>query len=231
MKTIFALGDASPADAAINRYLVSLVEKSGPTICFVGTASGDVDGYAQRISEAFASLDAVTKHLNLFRLPTSDVRGFVLDSDIIYVGGGNTRSMLAVWREWGVDTILREAWEAGIVLCGPSAGANCWFEQGTTDSIPGKLTRVDGLGFLPYSHSPHYDTEPMRRPGYHRMVRDGTLKAGYAADDLVGLLFHGTTLTEVVSARAQAQAYWVERVDDAAVETPLKPTVFLENNS
>jgi len=227
MKTIFALGDHAPADVAVNKYIVDVCGKPSPKLCFIGTATGDSPTYPEAIDQNFAPFGCITKSLGLFNLPTADLRGYLLDSDIIYVGGGNTRSMLAVWREWGVDIILREAWEQGIVLCGPSAGSICWFEQGTTDSVPGDLTTVNGLGFLPYSHSPHYDGEPKRRPAYQRMIGDGTLKAGYAADDLVGLLFHDTKLAEVVSAKPNAKAYWVESVEGNVVETAIEPTILL----
>jgi len=227
MKTIFAVGDHAPADIAVNQYIAGLTGKLNPKLCFIGTATGDSPTYPEAIEAGFAPFGCSTKALTLFNLPTADLRGYVLDSDIIYVGGGNTRSMLAVWREWGVDVILREAWDSGIVLCGPSAGSICWFEQGTTDSIPGSMTPVNGLGFLPYSHSPRYDGEPLRRPSFQRMIGDGTLEAGYAADKLVGLRFHDTELAEVVSARKDAQAYWVERVEGNVVETPLPPTVVL----
>jgi peptidase E len=131
--------------------------------------------------------------------------------------------MLALWREWGLDQILREAWRRGVVLAGWSAGAICWFEQGTTDSIPGPLTPLDCLGYLPGSHSPHYDSEPERRPTYHRLLREGRIRPGYAADDGVGLHFTGERLERVVSARPNARAYRVELTDGAVRETPIEP--------
>ncbi|MEO7715126.1 MAG: peptidase E [Capsulimonas sp.] len=227
-RTILALGDAAPSDNAINEYIVGLADKSRPTICFLGTATGDADGYIQKFHNGFSRFDCVTTHLSLFKLPSADLRPYLLGSDIIYVGGGNTRSMLALWREWGLDSILRDAWEQDIVLCGPSAGAICWFEQGTTDVVPGELNPISCLGFLPGSFCPHYDSEPLRRPGYRQMIADGTLKDGYAADDLVGLLFRGQELTEIVSARPDAQAYRVRQQNGQAVETPLTPTLYLK---
>jgi peptidase E len=227
VRKIFALGNADAQDDAINTYVIGLAGKTRPMVCFLGTASGDDPGYVQIFTYGFSRLPCVTKSLSLFRLPTDDLRGYLLDADIIYVGGGNTRNMLAVWREWGVDDILREAWELGIVLCGPSAGANCWFEQATTDSVPGQINPVTCLGFLPGSCCPHYDSEPLRRPSYLKMVQDGVLNDGYALDDFVGLLFQGTELTDVVSARRGSYAYHVERKDGRAVETLLKPTVAL----
>jgi dipeptidase E len=135
----------------------------------------------------------------------------LLAFDVIYVGGGNTKSMLALWREWEVDKILREAWERGTVLCGGSAGMICWFEEGNTDSITGSLTALPCLGFLPGSACPHYDGEIDRRPSYQNMVACGEILPGLAADNGVGLYFVGTELHEAISEVDGASAYRVER--------------------
>jgi peptidase E len=141
-----------------------------------------------------------------------NVRERLLDAEIIVVSGGNTANMLAIWNVHGVDEVLREAWERGIVLTGWSAGALCWFESGVTDSFGPQLAPIDGcLGFFAGSFCPHYDGEERRRPVYRRLVAEGALPAGYAADDLVGLHFVGTELEGVISARAGATAYRVER--------------------
>jgi peptidase E len=147
----------------------------------------------------------------------------LLGQDVIYVGGGNTANMLAIWRVHGLVEILREAWEAGVVLGGVSAGALCWFECGITDSFgPPLATLRDGIGLLRGSFCPHYDSEVGRRPTDQRAVADG-LPAGYAAEDAVALHFVGTDLAEIVSARPVARAYRVERQGDSVVETPLVP--------
>ena len=130
--------------------------------------------------------------------------------------------MLAIWRVHGVDRALGRAWESGVVLTGISAGSLCWFETGSTDSFGGLAPLSRGLGFLAGSHAPHYDGEATRRPHYHRLVADGTLPAGYAADDGAALVFHGTELAEVVASRPNARGYRVERSPTgAAVETEL----------
>jgi peptidase E len=152
------------------------------------------------------------------------LRAFVADSDVLLVGGGNTRSMLAVWREWSFVDVLREAYERGTVLCGSSAGAICWFEAGVTDSIAGDLTPLTCLGFLAGSNCPHYDGEKDRRPVYHRLVREGRIGDGIACDDGAGLHFVDEKLERVVSARPNARAYRVERIGDGVRETPLEPT-------
>jgi peptidase E len=163
-------------------------------------------------------------HLSLFKPPCADLRAFVLEQDAVYVGGGNTRAMLALWREWGLDGILREAWLAGVVMAGISAGSICWFQQGLSDSVlPGDLAPLQCLGFLPGSNCPHYDGEPERRPAYHRFIREGKLDAGYAADDGAALHYIGRDLKSVVTSREAARAYSVRRVgievEEIALET------------
>jgi peptidase E len=143
----------------------------------------------------------------------------VAAADVVYVNGGNTANALAIWRVHGVDRALREVWQRGGVLGGWSAGAICWFEDSVTDSFGPELRRLgDGLGFLSGSFCPHYDGEPERRPAYTRLVRDGVLAAGYAADDDAGFHFEGTELREVVSQRDGARGYRVT----AAAEEPLE---------
>jgi len=229
--TIFALGDAATTDYAVNEYIVGLARKQNPTVCFLGTASGDDAGYTEKFTEGFSQHPCKTTHLSLFRPETADLRAFLLSTDIIYVGGGNTKSMIVLWREWGLDAILREAWESGVVLSGLSAGSICWFEQGVTDSVPGRMSPLPCLGLLPGSNCPHYDSQPMRRPSYQQMVQDGVLKAGYATDDLAGLLFRGHELVEIVSAKPNAMAYRVEIIEGNVVERPLQPTIHLDNSN
>lgn len=213
-----------PENLALDRFVLSLAPKSRPRVCFVPTASGDSDDYVAKFRESFGSLPCELgepAHLSLFRPPTADLRAFVLGHDIVYVGGGNTRSLLALWREWGLDAILREAWERGVVLAGISAGSICWFEQGITDSIPGALTPLPCLGLLPGSNCPHYDGEAERRPAYHRLLQTGAIGPGYAADDGAALHFVGTVLREVVTSRPAATAYRLDLHDGAPRETPL----------
>jgi dipeptidase E len=199
---------------ALERYTLSACGKDRPRVLFVPTASGDDPLYIANFYETYTALDARPAHLPFFRRTPSDLRGLVLAQDIVHVGGGNTRSMLGVWADWGLTPILREAYERGIVLCGSSAGAICWFEEGVTDSLAGELTRLACLGFLRGSNCPHYDGEKERRPAYHRLVASGRIGPGLAADDGVGLHFVDEELHAVVSSRPDAAAYRVER--DAA---------------
>jgi peptidase E len=148
--------------------------------------------------------------------------------DIIYVGGGNTKSMLALWREWGLDEILHEAWYKGIVLAGLSAGAICWFEQGVTDSIPGQLNPLPCLGFLSGSCCPHYDGQTERRPAYHHLMNEGKITPGYGIDESAALHFIGDELNCVVSANSEAKAYRVAKISGEIREETIMPRHLLQ---
>jgi dipeptidase E len=217
-----------PDNPLLDRFVLSLARRERPRVCFVATASGDSEGYVARFYRAFAEHDCRPADLGLFDRRAGDLRRFVLEQDVVYVGGGNTASLLAVWRAHGLDSILREALDAGAVLCGVSAGMNCWFEASTTDSFGPELAPLhDGLGFVAASACPHYDNEAQRRPLYHRLVADG-FPAGYAADEGAALHFDSAgALVEAVASRQGARAYRVERRSDgAAGEQPL-PTRYL----
>jgi peptidase E len=216
-----------PANPLLDQYVLNLTGREQPRICFLPTASGDAATYIVNFYVAFGQLRCVPTHLSLVTPSTADLRGLLLSQDVIYVGGGNTKNMLALWREWQVDQILREAWEQGVILAGLSAGAICWFEAGTTDSIPGALTVLPCLGFLPGSCCPHYDDEAERRPAYHRFVAAGHIAPGYAVDTGAALVFYGTQLDRVVTSRPHARAYRVEAVDDGVRETLLQPITYL----
>jgi dipeptidase E len=211
-----------PDNLLLDRFVLSAAVVPEPKVCFVGTASGDALTYADKFYAAFRTLPSVPTELSLFKPPTTDLRSFVMDQDVIYVGGGNTRNLLVLWREWGLDAILREAWLSGIAMAGISAGSICWFQQGLSDSvIPGDLAPLDCLGFLPGSNCPHYDGEPERRPAYHRFIREGKLEAGYAADDGAALHFVGKKLARVVSSREAAKAYSVRLIGTQLEEIAL----------
>ena len=155
-------------------------------------------------------MNCTPAHLSLFAGSTPDLRSVLLNQDLIYVGGGNTRNLLTLWKDWGVDQLMREAYDQGTVLAGWSAGSICWFEQGVTDSIPGSLTSLTGLGFLKGSNCPHYDGEKERRPSYHRLILEGKIQSGVAADDGVGLHYRDGKLVKVYSANpGQSKAFSV----------------------
>ncbi len=210
-----------PDNLALDRYILDQTGKPRPRVCFLPTASGDAEGYMLKFYDSFSTLDCQPSCLSLFRLPTADLEGCLLDQDVLYVGGGNTRSMLALWREWGLDVILRRACSAGIVLAGLSAGANCWFEQCSTDSVPGELGMLPCLGFLPGSFCPHYNGEAERRPSLHRMIEEDRILPGIAADDGAAAHFIDGILSTTVVSRPQARVFRVTKSDGRAVEEPL----------
>jgi dipeptidase E len=209
-----------PDNLLLDRFVLSLARSTRPRVCFVPTASGDADGYVAGFYRSFATLDCQPADLQLFRRNVADLHSFVLAQDVIYVGGGNTANLLAVWRVHELDRVLRRAWEHGVVLCGVSAGMNCWSEQSLTDSFgPTRLAPLrDGLRLLPGSCCPHYDDEAQRRPTFRRMVGDGDLAAGWAADDGAALVFAGDQVKEVVASRPGANAYRVEKTCGGATE-------------
>lgn len=204
-----------------------------PRICYVGTASGDSLNGTAGFYRAFAGSDARVSHLELFSMPNvPDVRAHLLGQDVIWVGGGSVANLLAVWRVHGLDKIMRECWEAGVVLGGVSAGSICWHAGGTTDSFGRDLRVVDdGLGLLPYGNGVHYDSEERRRPLLQRLVADGSLPTSYATDDGVGLSYEGTELVEVVADREGVAAYKVEcDPDGQAVETRIEPRLLRQRS-
>jgi dipeptidase E len=210
-----------PVNPLMDDYILSLARTSRPRVCFVPTASGDSDNYCLRFFHIYSKRNCTPSYLPLFKREIEDLRSFLLQQDVIYVGGGNTANMLAIWRVHGVDKILREAYAAGTVMCGVSAGSICWFEAGVTDSFSPNLGPLnDGLGILPGSNCPHYDGEAKRRPTYQRLVSEG-FPAGYAADDGCALHFENAKLKRIVSSRPNAKAYRVERKDGQRLETPL----------
>lgn len=205
----------------LERYILEATGKSSPRVCLVPTASGDDRSYVVRFYQSYARFGIDLDVLRFFARTPDDLRAYLFAFDVVHVGGGNTRSMLAVWRHWGFDAVLREAWERGIVLTGSSAGSICWFDSGVTDSVAGEFTTTNALGFLPGSNCPHYDGEAERRPAYQRMVATQALVPGLACDDGTGVHFIGETLHEAISARPNARAYRVERDGGIARETAL----------
>lgn len=227
MSRIFVMGGGGfsmePENPMLDDYLLSLsVSGRRPRVCFVPTASGDADSYIGRFFEAFPASRAAASVLGLFRREVADLRAFVLSQDVMYVGGGNTANLLAVWRTHGLDKVLAEALREGVVLAGVSAGMNCWFESSVTDSFDTNSCAPlhDGLGFLRGSACPHYDGESQRRPAYLGLVGNG-LPDGYAACDGVGLLFTDGRLSAAVSSRPAAGAFHVSSDAAGAQERPL----------
>ncbi|WP_037651757.1 peptidase E [Streptomyces avermitilis] len=212
-------GFSTDEDGLLDDWLLNHARSPRPKVCFVPTASGDAPAYTDQFLSAFKSRDCEPSVLPLFRRALDDkaLRTFLLSQDVVYVGGGNTANLLAVWRAHGVDRLLREACSRGTLLCGISAGANCWAEGSHTDSF-GPLTFLqDGLGLLPGSVCPHYDSEPGRRTSYREAVATGMLSAGWAVEDGVGALFTDGRLAEAVTRTSDARLYWVQAGEDHEV--------------
>lgn len=223
MKQIIAMGGGGflmePENPLLDRYILQQAEKETPEICYIGTASGDAESMTQKFYECFNKKNCVPSDLSLFKPPVRDLESFVLGKDIIYVGGGNTKNLLALWREWGLDEILGKALDQGVVLAGVSAGSICWFEEGVTDSYGDGLEPLKALGFLKGSNCPHYDGEPERRPTYRKLMDEGILQPGIAADDGAAIHYVDGQVKKIVSSRPDAKAYFVSPGKEEILET------------
>jgi peptidase E len=225
-RRILALGGggftAGPQDAALDDLVLELSPRREPRVCFLPTASGDPDAQVVRFHQAYADRPCRPSVLSLFRRADDPVplAERLLSQDVIYVGGGSMRNLLAIWRAHQLDALLAACWRRGIALAGLSAGAMCWFTGGVSRS-GGRPEATGGLGLLPGSLSVHLTGEPSRLPAFHEAIRLGTLPDGWALDDGAGLLFEDRGLVRAVSARREARALRVERRDGEVVSEEL----------
>jgi len=232
-RRIFMVGGAIMGGSApypLIDYMLSLAGKPDPVVVCLPTARGDNLESLVAWYETMNQLPCRPRHLRLFG-PTKSLRDFeqqLLSADIIYIPGGNTLNMLATWKAQGVDAILHKAWDRGILLAGESAGMVCWFEQTITDSRPGGLTSMECLGWLKGSACPHYHTETQRRPTFHRLIAEGTMKDGLACDEGVGIVFEGDKLVKVVTVSEKATAYTVRHDGAQVIEEPLKAEILMK---
>jgi peptidase E len=223
-KILFVAGDAFEDNKPYIKYVASLTHKSNPKICLIPTAAAD-NPYA--INAWYASCVDLPLRPYVMRtfIGSSPLQQtfeeFILSMDAVIVGGGNTLDMLGIWKVQGIDTVLKKAYDKGIVLSGGSAGSLCWFIGGYSDSRPRELSIIEGMGILPFSHSPHYNSQPERRPLYQKGILSGKLKPGYACDDLAGILFVNGEVKKAVSQDAQNNSYYVSVVDGKIVEKVL----------
>ncbi|MFC1743786.1 Type 1 glutamine amidotransferase-like domain-containing protein [Candidatus Riflebacteria bacterium] len=208
----------------LDDYVMSLCDRKKPRICFLPTASGDAPDYINKFYQVFPYGRAEASVLTFFRdAGIKDINSFLLNQDIIYVGGGSTANLLAIWRVHGIDLILHKAWKSGVILTGISAGMNCWFEKSLTDSFAGELSPLnDGLGLLPGSACPHYDSVEKRRPAFIECIASKKLPAGIAADDGTAIHFIGTEVYRVVSSRPASRAYRISIDGDDLHEVQLE---------
>jgi len=228
-RRIFAVGGQAFSDPGkvLLHFLLSLTGKNEPLVYFLPTASGDNPGQIAGWYEVVTQAPCRPRHLRLFDVSgrMRNIEKQLLSADAIWVGGGNTLNMVAIWKAQEIDVVLRKAWEQGIVLAGESAGMICWFEEGLSDSRPERLTVVKGLGFLKGGASPHYSPDNGRGRLYNKMLAEGEIKEGIGCDDGAGVLFEGTELTKVVSVSSNATAYRIRRVGEKVVEERLKSEV------
>ena len=179
MKQIIAIGGGgfgrNPSDKKIEEYIIKQQNNKNPNVCFIPTATGDNDAYKVNFYDVFTKLNCNPTHIDFFKR-TINLEEHIKQQDIIFVGGGNTKSMLAVWKEWGLDLVLKNAYERGVIMCGVSAGAICWFDKGITDSWADDLAILDCLGFVKGICCPHYDEEPSRRPYVKKQLQQNTFK-------------------------------------------------------
>lgn len=218
-----------PENQLLDRYCLECTGKTTPKVCFIPTASGDSEEFLSRFEEKFSRYSCVRSHLTFFRKPRvgsilldNNLEQNLLNQDLIYVGGGNTRAMLAVWQEWNLGEILKKAWQSNVLLAGMSAGAICWFDYGGSDSTySGKLSPLPGLGLISGSCTAHYDGESNRRPNFHSLIKSNQLPAGIGIDDGAAVLFKGQQIVEVVASRPEAKAYKVELKNGEIIEKPI----------
>ena len=211
---------------AFIRYMATLTGKPRPRLCYLPTASADSQSGIISWYRNCANLNVTPLVQESFIASTRQAQSWeevFLSMDGIVCSGGNTLNQQAIWKAQGIDVVLKQAWDRGIVLGGASAGSLCWFEEGTTDSRPKELSTVQGLGFIKGSHSPHYDREAGRRPLYQKLIGSGQMKPGYACDNDAGIYFEDNTVKRVVSTRADAKVYYVSVVNGKVVEKVMEP--------
>jgi dipeptidase E len=225
LRRIIAIGggafSARKPRPAFDRWLLAQTGKRRPRVCFIPTASGDAVENVRRVERVVRRLGGRPLTLSLFAAPTENLTHLLCRHDLVFVGGGNTYNMLALWRLWKLDAALRRAYERGVIMSGTSAGALCWFGSGLTDSFPGRFDRMTCLGWLRGSFTPHFDGERGRQAVYRRLIRAGKLPGGYAVDDLVAIEFRDGRFARAASASRTAGARHIRRNGRRLVETAL----------
>ena len=211
-RNIIAIGGggfgANPGQGIIEEYILKQTKKKNPKICFIPTATGDNEAYKVNFYSTFTNLDCCPSHLDFFKR-TPDLNDLILNQDAIFVGGGNTKSMLAVWKEWGLDKILKKAYRDGIVMSGVSAGAICWFQNGIPDSWASSLKILPCLNFIKGTCCPHYDEEPERRPAVKKLLQNNKTKDVFAVDGGAALHIKDEKIFKSVVFRKEKSSYFV----------------------
>jgi len=216
---------SEPDNLALDHYLLSQTAKTSPTVCFLASATGDSDFYIRKFYQSFRRLDCVPHHLGLFDIQSNKLEETLLSYDAVYVGGGNLRSMLALWKGWDLDAALKKAYEKGIVLGGISAGSLCWFEEAFADPMPSTYCTLRGLGLVRGSNCVHFDKDPEQGTLYKRYVADQKISPGYAVDNHAALHFVDGELHAVVASDDKSKAFRVDPRGSEASVTPLPVTL------
>lgn len=228
-KQLFIYGSGRLVPAFV-KYTAELTGKEAPQLCFVPTASGDDGDYIEKWKVVCNELGLEPHVLRVWINSYEQKETFaelIGRMDAIIVGGGNTLNMLAIWEAQGIDVLLREAYENGVVMGGGSAGSLCWFNGGTTDSRPKDLSIVKGMAFVDTSHCPHFNSEKSRRPLYHQNILNGELSDGYAVDDRAAVHFVDGEVVHTLALDESNKAYYVYEKDGEIVEELLESSVIM----
>jgi aminopeptidase N len=229
-RNIIAIGGggfgANPGQGIIENYILKQTKKKNPRICFIPTATGDNEAYKVNFYSTFTNLNCYPSHLDFFKR-TPDLNELILNQDAIFVGGGNTKSMLAVWKEWGLDKILKKAYLRGTVMSGVSAGAICWFQNGITDSWASNLKMMPCLNFVKGTCCPHYDEEPERKPAVEKLLLTNKIKNVYAVDGGAALHIKDEKIFKSVIFKKNKSSYLVDIKKKNINEKSFKKTILI----
>ena len=229
-RNIIAIGGggfgANPGQGVIENYILKQTKKKNPRICFIPTATGDNEAYKVNFYSTFTNLNCYPSHLDFFKR-TPDLNELILNQDAIFVGGGNTKSMLAVWKEWGLDKILKKAYLNGTVMSGVSAGAICWFQNGITDSWASNLKMMPCLNFVKGTCCPHYDEEPERKPAVRNLLLRNKIKNVYAVDGGAALHIKDEKIFKSVIFKKNKSSYLVDIKKKNINEKSFKKTILI----
>jgi dipeptidase E len=221
-KQIIAIGGGgfgrNPGNGKIEQYILNQSNSDSPKICFIPTATGDDESYKESYYSTMSKLNCVPTHLDFFKR-TPDIEKLILEQDVIFVGGGNTKSMLAVWREWGLEKILKKAYSNGVIMSGVSAGAICWFEKGITDSWAKELKVLDCLGFIQGNCCPHYDEEAERKPALSKFITNKKISNCYAIDGGCALHIKNNKTFKAISFQGNKNSFFVEYKNKEVIES------------
>jgi len=225
MRQVIAIGGGgfgrTQESNLIEQFILDQTSKKNPKICFIPTATGDLDPYIVNYYSVFSKLDCDPSHISFFKR-TIDLEEHILKQDAIFVGGGNTKSMLAVWKEWGLDLILKKAYDRGVVMSGVSAGAICWFKNGLTDSWASELKMMECMNFIPGNCAPHYDEEPERRPATKKFLQDQSITSMFGIEGGAALHFIDEQPNSTIRFKKNKNAYRVTLESNKVNEDPYK---------